>query len=72
MIKVKDGYIELDAGNDFKYDFKLSDCKTPEGLSAWLKHLNEKIWFKKSMERELIEICETTFEYKFTLDRTYN
>jgi hypothetical protein len=52
--------------NGWDYDIPMRDLETEKGLEGWLKHMNEKVWFKEKHQNNMIKICEEKFNYKFT------
>lgn len=64
-MKFEGNYLLINT-NGWDYDIPANDLKTVSGLEKWLCHMNEKVWFKESMCRYMISLCEHKFGYKFT------
>ena len=64
-MKFNKDYLIIATDNGWKYDIPKTQLKTTSELKEWVEHMSEKTWFKQSMRKEMIEICEKYFGYKF-------
>lgn len=63
-MKIEGNYLLINT-NGWDYEIPTKELETVDGLEKWLFHITEKSWFKESMARYMISLCEHKFGYKF-------
>ena len=71
-MRINGRYFEIKNDMNQWYEIPLKDLSTVNGLSNWLCHMNEKIWFTTLMQNKMIALCEKHFAYVFNGKLNYD